>query len=332
LTITASGIIPDPPMPQKKYDFGSLMRRAIAVIGNDGKWELRMAGAVKRIAVVAPSCTVDTALPAQLDAVARAYLGAATPEITFHPQCFLSEGHFAGPDAARADALVEVANDPSFDAVWFARGGYGACRMAENAIGRMGEAARAKAYLGYSDAGFLLAGLYARGIGRVAHGPMPSGLHRDGGDDAVRRALDWLLNPDARPDTSGSATGGINLSPPLYSQAGAPKQAAFNITVLSQLLGTPLQPDLTDHVLMLEEVDEYMYRIDRSLFHITSSKMIRQVAGIKLGRCSAIPDNDPDFVLGPEAVVRHWCNVSGIAYLGTADIGHDVGNKVVPFG
>ena len=110
------------------------------------------------------------------------------------------------------------------------------------------------------------------------------------------------------------------------------KAAAFNLTVLSQLLGTPLQPDLTGHVLMLEEVWEYMYRIDRSLFHVTSNPAIRQVAGLRLGRCTEVPDNDPDFGQTEEEVVRYWCDRSGIPFLGRADIGHDVDNKVVPFG
>jgi muramoyltetrapeptide carboxypeptidase len=144
-----------------------------------------------RIAIVAPSCTLDPSVAARVKALAPA------ADLSFHPQCFLSDGHFAGDDAARVAALVEVANDPSFDAVWFARGGYGACRVAEEALNRFGPEARSKAYLGYSDAGFLLAGLYARGIGRVAHGPMPSDIVRDGGEAAVLRALDWFANPDA---------------------------------------------------------------------------------------------------------------------------------------
>jgi muramoyltetrapeptide carboxypeptidase len=113
---------------------------------------------------------------------------------------------------------------------------------------------------------------------------------------------------------------------------GATKTAAFNITVLSQLLGTPLQPDLAGHVLMLEEVGEAMYRIDRALFHITSNAGIRQVAGIMLGRCSAITPNDPEFGINEEEVARHWCRKSGIPWLGRADIGHDIDNKIVPFG
>ena len=110
------------------------------------------------------------------------------------------------------------------------------------------------------------------------------------------------------------------------------KTAAFNISILSHLLGTPLQPDLAGHILMLEEVSEYMYRIDRYLFHITSNPAIREVSGIMLGRCSDIPENDREFGQDEEECVRHWCEVSGIPYMGRADIGHDIDNKIVPFG
>lgn len=277
-----------------------------------------------RIAVVAPSCTLDPTIPQRV-----APLAAGRAEIVFHPQCFLSEGHFAGPDAARIAALVEVANDPGFDAIWFARGGYGACRVAEAALAQLGEAAQTKKWLGYSDAGFLLAGLYARRIGNQAHGPMPADLNREGGEATVARALDWLI--DGRFDPIPASTNDrIAITPPLFG--GKPRHAAFNLTVLSQLLGTPLQPGLTDHVLMIEEISEYLYRIDRSLFHVTSNPGIRAAAGIMLGRVSDVPGNDPDFRQDEEEICRFWCEQAGIPYLGRADIGHDANNKVVPFG
>jgi muramoyltetrapeptide carboxypeptidase len=68
------------------------------------------------------------------------------------------------------------------------------------------------------------------------------------------------------------------------------------------------------------------------MFHLTSNPGIRRVAGIRLGRCSNIPPNDPAFGQSEEEVVKHWCAVSGIPYLGRADIGHDIDNKIVPFG
>jgi muramoyltetrapeptide carboxypeptidase len=268
--------------------------------------------------VTAPGSRIEPAVAERVEALAAGLYPDGVVELVFHPQCFLSSGHFAGNDAARAAAFLEVANDERYDALWFARGGYGSCRIAEAVLPQLTEAAGRKLYLGYSDAGSLLAGLYRKGFGQLAHGPMPGDIIRNGGEAAVQRALAYLvarapesLEPGLSPDT---------------------KSAAFNITILSQLLGTPLQPDLSDHVLLLEEVSDYMYRIDRFLYHITSNPGIRKAAGIRLGRCRDIPPNDPDFGQSEEEVARHWCAVSGIPYLGRADIGHDVDNKVVPFG
>ena len=241
-----------------------------------------------------------------------------TPEIFFHPNSFLTNGHFAGSDAERARAFLDVANDDSFDALWFARGGYGSGRLAELVFPALKRAARRKTYLGYSDAGVLLAGLYAHDFGEVAHGPMPHDIFRDGGETAVARALRWLVERDP-----------ASLEP---SVSALQPSAAFNLTTFSQLIGTPWQPDLSGHVLMVEEVSEYMYRIDRSLFHLTSNRGVRRAAGIRLGRCSDIPGNDPDFAMNEEQVAAFWCERAGIPYLGRADIGHDAANKVVPFG
>ena len=107
---------------------------------------------------------------------------------------------------------------------------------------------------------------------------------------------------------------------------------AFNLTVLSLLLGTPLEPDLSGHVLLVEEVSEHLYRIDRSLFHVTRNPVVAGLAGLRLGRCSDIPPNDPDFGADEVEIARYWCAGAGLEWLGRADIGHDANNKVVPFG
>jgi muramoyltetrapeptide carboxypeptidase len=271
-----------------------------------------------KIGVMAPGSRIDKAVAERVEEIAAGLDTDRPIDIRFHPQCFLASGHFAGDDDARARAFLDIANDGSFDALWFARGGYGSCRIAETSIARLAPVARHKVYLGYSDAGCLLAGLYKEGFTGLAHGPMPSDILRAGGEAAVERGLAYLI--DRAPDA-------------LEASVSAQTQtAAFNMAVLSHLLGTPLQPDLTGHVLMLEEVAEYMYKIDRFLFHITSNPGVRRVSGIRLGRCGGIPPNDPDFGQSEEETARHWCAVSGIPYLGRADIGHDIQNKVVPLG
>jgi muramoyltetrapeptide carboxypeptidase len=277
-----------------------------------------MSSEPRRIAVVAPASRLSPEAAERVRALAATLYPGRTPEIVFHPQCLAQSGHFAGDDATRAEALVEVANDERYDAVWFARGGYGSGRLAEMVLPRLGDAASRKVYLGYSDGGALLAALYGAGFRGAAHGPMPQDVLRNGGEAAIARALAWLLDCDP-----GA------LEPSLD---GSQKAAAFNIAILSSIVGTPLQPDLSGHVLMLEEVSEPMYRIDRDLGHITANPEIRRVAGLRLGRCSAIPPNDPDFGMTEEEVARYWCARSGIAWLGRADIGHDVDNKIVPYG
>lgn len=271
-----------------------------------------------KIGVVAPASRMSQDVATSVQALAERLYPERTPEIVFHPQCFASHGHFAGDDEARAQAFLDVANDASFDAVWFGRGGYGTCRVAESIVSRLTQPSRQKAYVGYSDAGMLLAALYQAGFAEVAHGPVAQDIRRDGGDAAAARALAWMI--DQAPEA---------LEPTVD---GTKKTAAFNITVLSHLLGTPLEPDLDGHVLMLEEVGEAMYRIDRSLFHITSSANIRRVSGIMLGRCSNITPNEPDFGMNEEEIARYWCRRAGIPWLGRADIGHDAHNKIVPFG
>ncbi|MEO7603192.1 MAG: LD-carboxypeptidase [Sphingomicrobium sp.] len=265
-----------------------------------------------RIAVVAPSCTLNREAADRLLAIVAAR---GDCEIAIHPQCFFSDGHFAGSDSDRLEALREAMADPAVDAIWFARGGYGSNRIAETALADLPEAARSKVYLGYSDAGFLHAGLARAGLAAV-WGPMPQDLVREGGAAAVNRAFDWLVRRDPNA-----------LEPGLDGPA-----MAFNLTVLSSLLGTPLEPDLAGADLLIEDVGEHHYRLDRTMFHLTSSANVRAVRQLRLGRVSDIPANHPEFGAEDEEIVRDWCDRSGIAFAGRADIGHDADNKVVPFG
>ena len=269
-----------------------------------------------RIGVVAPSSRFSEEAADRVRALAAAEFPKV--ELVFHPQCFLIHNHFAGTDEARAAAFVDYANDPAFDALWFARGGYGSCRFAEEAIAALTPPARDKCYLGYSDAGFLLAGLYRAGFPCLAHGPIPQDAMREGGDAAVRRALAWLADGAEE-----------SLEPGLERGRS---HAAFNLTVLGHLLGTPLEPDLSGHVLLIEDVAEHTYRTDRAMFHLTNHAAMRGLAGLRLCRFSDVPENDPPFGESEEQVVRFWCERARIPWLGRADIGHDSANKIVPFG
>lgn len=273
-----------------------------------------------RIGIVAPASRGKR----EAMAPASAFAAVAFPQVDliFHPQCWEEDGHFSGSDEARAAAFVQMANDPAIDAIWFLRGGYGSNRLLTRVMPALGEAARGKTYLGYSDMGFLLAALHARGIGRPVHGPMVSDAGRQGGDAAVARSLGWLVSGDRQ-----------GLEPGLDAGFGKGRPAAaFNLSILGALIGTPWLPDLADHVLLVEEVSEPMYNVDRLLFHMAHATQLKGIAGVRLGSVSDVHANDPPWGETLETMIGRWCGEMGVPYLGRALIGHGVDNHVVPFG
>lgn len=265
-----------------------------------------------RIACVCPGKPI---LQERADAV-LALAQAEFPDVSlsFDPQCFAQFGHFAGDDSARLQAFLAAANDPQVDAVWFAMGGYGANRIAAPAMAGLTRAAHDKVYLGYSDAGTLLGTLYRHGVGQPVHGPLAGDVRREGGKDAMRRVLGYL---------SGEKV-------PLESGLDDRPTVAFNLMTLAMLCGTDLMPDLAGHVVLVEEVAEHLYAVDRLFFHITQH--LQGIAGLRLGRISDVPENDRPFGMTEEQIAQYWCERGDIAYLGRADIGHDGANAIVPFG
>jgi muramoyltetrapeptide carboxypeptidase len=267
-----------------------------------------------RIAICAPATPIAREQAAALEELVASEF--PQHSVWFHEQCYSSHGHFAGTDDERMSALLDCANSPDFDAVWFARGGYGSNRIAQAAVSFMNEHARAKTYVGYSDMGYLLAALYRAGIGQPVHGSMPVSALSETGRDALRRVLHWF---------SGDNQG---LEPSLD---GKTPVVAFNLITLAMIAGTPMMPDLSGHIVMVEEVSEHLYSIDRLFFHLANA-LPPGIAGLRLGMVTDIPENDREFGQSEEEIAKFWCQRAGIPYLGRAEIGHYAGNRVVPFG
>lgn len=265
------------------------------------------------IVICAPATPITREHAAALEALVAGEFPAH--RVTFHDQCFERQGHFAGDDLRRLTALLECANDPAFDAVWFAKGGYGSNRIAEAAVAQMNQTARSKTYIGFSDCGYLLAALYRAGIGQSVHGSMPVSARSERGREAVRRVLQWLGG-----DVSG-------VEPSLD---GTTPAAAFNLITLAMMSDTPLMPDLTGHVVMVEEVSEHLYSIDRLFFHLANT--LPRLKGLRLGAITDVPENYVEFGQDEVDIAKYWCDRAGIPYLGRAEIGHTSANRVVPFG
>jgi muramoyltetrapeptide carboxypeptidase len=199
----------------------------------------------------------------------------------FADDLFARQGFLAGSDDARLEALREALADPDVAAIVAARGGYGATRLLP--MLELEPVRRAAKWLvGFSDVTALHA-LWARAEVCSIHGPMVASL--SDAPEVVRAAWFALLEgepPPALRDLSrvqpGTARGRL---------------LGGNLTVLAALVGTPYMPDLQGAVLLLEDISERPYRIDRALTTLLSAGALRNIAGVLLGQfaqCDAGPD------------------------------------------
>lgn len=265
-----------------------------------------------QVGIIAPSRPIKGALKDRFELAFGG--GSEACQWLWHPQCFQTHGHFAGDDGARGAALLEYALNPDIEAIWFACGGYGAMRLADGIFEDLAKSdiARQKLYLGYSDTGAILARLYGLGFQHCYHAPMPNDLHRTGGLAAVTRVVGFLNQPRPAPNTSPTLP--------------------MNLAVLTALCGTAWMPPLAGHILMLEDVGEYAYAIDRMMFTLASQLDFTALKGVKCGRFSNIPDNDVDFGETAQQIIARWCAAKNVPYLGCANIGHDIDNGIMHFG
>ena len=104
------------------------------------------------------------------------------------------------------------------------------------------------------------------------------------------------------------------------------------LAILGSLIGTPWLPDLTDHELLIEEVSEPLYNVDRLLFTMANATQLRGIAGVRLGAVTDVQENTPRWGETLDVMIRRWCADMGVPFLGPAEIGHTQTNHVVPFG
>ena len=192
--------------------------------------------------------------------------------VSFEPEIVARAGYLAGDDARRLGELRRALADPSVDAIVAARGGYGATRLLPE-LSPTEVAGGGKLLVGFSDLTALHA-LWARAGLRSLHGPMVAALGR--AEAATVGA--WLASAEGvPPDPIG------DLDCLVRGRAEGPLLGG-NLAVLAALCGTPHAPPLDGAILLLEDVGEAPYRVDRMLTTLRAAGWLDRVAGVVLGR------------------------------------------------
>lgn len=277
------------------------------------------------IRVVAPSGPVP-----RDDFEAGVRLLAARYRPRYDPaRIFQTDGFLAGSDEARLRELTEAIADPEARAIVMARGGHGLLRLLpflDPEILR----ANPKPIVGFSDGTALLAYATRAGVPAI-HGPVVTQLPRLPEDD--RAALFSLLEGAAGGGGAGLRVLLSELSPIVQGRARGPLVGG-NLEVLSRLLGTPYAPDFAGAILLLEDVGERPYRVDRLLTHLDLAGVFSAVAGVVVG--DFIDCKEPEGARFPSpdarAVLEERLSRLAIPVLCDAPVGHGARNRALPLG
>jgi muramoyltetrapeptide carboxypeptidase len=221
--------------------------------------------------------------------------------------------YFSGTDRERISDLAAAWNDPTVDAVLTLGGGWGAARVLEAGF-RFPR--RPKWSLGFSDTSSLLLAQWAAGL--------PGGIHgSSGGTDAQwQRTVDLLRGQPVAPLQGEPRRRGIARGPLVVT----------NLTVATHLIGTPWLPSLKGAILVLEDVGEAPYRVDRMLTQWRSAGLLEHLAGVACGRFSWAKDDilPGDFTM--EEILEERLGDLGIPLVLNLPVGHGRPNQALPLG
>lgn len=219
-----------------------------------------------RIRIVAPAGPVsDTDLLAGAEV-----LEARGHGVEFGPHVFSRWGYLAGVDAERLADLQAALDDPDLDVIWFARGGYGTTRLLP-ALSESRLALKSKILAGYSDATALHAWAQKAGGAGLLYAPSAQELGREG---VCQLDSLWAALEGGR--TRIPASGPAAACGPFPVVGGC-------LSLLTVLVGTPWEPDVTARWLFLEDVGEPLYRLDRMMTHLSQAGWFERCAGVLLG-------------------------------------------------
>ncbi len=270
-----------------------------------------------QIALVSPSGPVA---PERIQAAVEVLHGwGLRPRV--YPHVLGRHRYFGGTDEERIRDLNEAFADPANRAVWCTRGGYGLQRIIDR-LDLEEVTRRPKLIIGFSDITALHLALWRRARLATLHGPVaaqldrgPDSLTAQGVLHAMVSSAPVSLKPDPAECTYGVTTSG---------QADGVLLGG-NLSLLAASIGTPDQPDLDGAILLLEDVNEEEYRVDRMLTHLLRSGALRGVAGVAIGQFTDCGASVADAITDRLAPL-------GVPILGGLPIGHGAQHVAVPLG
>lgn len=235
------------------------------------------------------------------------------------------EGYLAGSDEQRAADFNEAARDPDVRGIFALRGGYGTMRILD-ALDYDALAADPKVVLGYSDLTALLNTITQKTGLITFHGPVAalSGF--------TERETAWLHRAVMRAEPIGELSSREQAV--LVAGSASGRLCGGNLTLVTALLGTPYEIDTADALLVIEEVEEAPYRIDRMLTQLRLSGALARVRGVLVGTCKNcdVEETHPYAAMPLARTLEDRLGDLGVPVLLNLPIGHAGEQWTLPIG
>jgi len=243
-------------------------------------------------------------------------------EVVFDEGLFHAYNQFAGDDAHRTRTLQQLLDDPTIKAILFARGGYGSVRIIDR-LDFSKFVQHPKWLVGYSDITVFhghVNSLY--GIETI-HGPMPLGF-----DVNTTESLQSLFSAlSGKPD---------QIIWPMQSNSRKGKAKARlvggNLSVLYSLLGSRSFPEMDGVILFLEDLDEYLYHIDRMMMGLKRAGKLGKLAGLVIGGMNGMNDNTIPFGKTAEEIIGEAVEEFDFPVAYGCPVGHKPDNHALVMG
>jgi muramoyltetrapeptide carboxypeptidase len=245
--------------------------------------------------------------------------------VTLAPNVYARDGYLAGGDALRAADLNAAFADPAVRGVLCTRGGYGAQRVVD-AVDMAAVRRDPKVVVGFSDITALQLALWRGARLATVHGPGAARLDERtpaASAESLRAAVTTTAPVTVKRDEAEET------APVRVPGVARGTLLGGNLSLLASSVGTPDMPDLAEAILLIEDVDEPPYKVDRMLTHLRRAGLLDGLAGVVVGQFTNCADA---WDVPVAAVLAERLGDLGVPVLGGLPIGHGVGQFTVPVG